>query len=150
MSMDDQGQPVIRSIEAGEGFEVVVAWAHGRRQTVDLAPEIMKYRVYAPLRTDRALFAGLRLEDDGATVVWSDAIDMPADTIWTLSRQSMTNEEFRAFLDRWGLTFDAAAPALGLSRRQVAYFAADKPIPRTVYLACQGYERLRDAGQAAA
>lgn len=148
--MDDQNQPVIRAIEAGEGFEVVVEWADGRRQTVDLAPEIMKYRLYAPLRSDRALFMALRVEDDGATVAWSDAIDMPADTVWALALQSMSNAEFRAFLNRWGLTFDAAAAALGLSRRQVAYFAADKPIPRTVYLACQGYERLRDAGQAAA
>jgi hypothetical protein len=48
-------------------------------------------------------------------------------------------------LDRHGLTLDAAGAVLGISRRQVAYYAKDRPIPRLVALACAGY----DAWQAA-
>lgn len=144
--MADRDMATIAAIEAAEAFEVVVEWADGSRQSVDLAPEIMGYTVYAPLRANPELFAAMRIEDDGATVVLSDEIDMPTDTIWDLSQQSMSDGQFRAFLERWGLTYDAAAAALGLSRRQVAYFAADKPIPRTVFLACRGYEGLHERG----
>ena len=48
-----------------------------------------------------------------------------------------------------GLRADAltdAADALGLSRRQMAYYAGGKhPIPRTVLLACKGWEVERQA-----
>jgi transcriptional regulator with XRE-family HTH domain len=44
---------------------------------------------------------------------------------------------------RWkhGLSLSAAAEALGLSRRQVAYYASgEHEVPRTVLLACKGWE----------
>jgi hypothetical protein len=41
------------------------------------------------------------------------------------------------------LTLDAAAVALGLSRRMLAYYrSGSKPVPRTVALACLGWEEL--------
>jgi len=52
----------------------------------------------------------------------------------------MTNAQFQTFLERHGLTLDAAAAVLGISRRQVAYYAKDRPIPRLVTLACAGYD----------
>ena len=40
-----------------------------------------------------------------------------------------------------GLTLDGAARALGLSRRMLAYYRGGaKPVPRTVALACLGWE----------
>jgi hypothetical protein len=44
---------------------------------------------------------------------------------------------------RWkhGLSLNDAAKALGLSRRQVAYYASgEHVVPRTVLLACKGWE----------
>jgi len=44
---------------------------------------------------------------------------------------------------RWrnGLSLTKAAEALGLSRRQVAYYASgEHEVPRTVLLACKGWE----------
>lgn len=42
---------------------------------------------------------------------------------------------------RYQLTLDSAAAALGLSRRMLAYYRSGaKPVPRTVALACLGWE----------
>jgi len=41
------------------------------------------------------------------------------------------------------LTIDAAAVALGVSRRMLAYYrSGSKPVPRTVALACLGWEEV--------
>ncbi len=62
----------------------------------------------------------------------------------------MPPEAFRAFLDRHRLTLDAVSAVLGISRRQAAYFAAgNKPIPRTVALACTGYDAVAGTGRLA-
>jgi hypothetical protein len=44
-------------------------------------------------------------------------------------------------MDRNKLTLDAAAKALGMSRRMLAYYRnGEKPIPKYVWLACLGWE----------
>lgn len=136
--------PRLSSVAAAEGFAVNVVWAEGARagvtETVDLAPQIMRYRLYAPLRDDPALFAAVRLADDGTVLTWTDQIDMAATTVEGLAEQSMSNADFRRFMERHRLTLDAAAATLGIARRQAAYYAKDKPVPRLVALACAGID----------
>jgi hypothetical protein len=140
--------PRLASVEPAGGHRIVVRWASGprtgHRETVDLAPVVMTLRYFAPLRADADLFATVELADDGHTLAWgSGRIDMSAATVERLAAEAMDNVAFRAFLERQRLTLDGAAAALGLSRRQVAYYAKDRPVPRLVALACAGYERLR-------
>jgi len=135
--------PRLGAIRPGEGFLADVEWAEGeragRRESVDLAPDILTYRFYRPLRDDPALFATMHLADDGAAVAWGadDAIDMPATAIERLAEEEMAADDFAQFLKRNRLTFDAAAAQLGISRRLVAYYASGRPIPRYIALACE-------------
>jgi lambda repressor-like predicted transcriptional regulator len=55
----------------------------------------------------------------------------------------MTNADFAGFLKRNGLSLDAAAIQLGVSRRLVAYYAKDRPVPRYIALACKAIEWSR-------
>ena len=49
--------------------------------------------------------------------------------------------EFIRWRARHGLSLTAAAQALGLSRRLIAYYASgERAVPRTVLLACKGWE----------
>ncbi len=49
--------------------------------------------------------------------------------------------EFLRWRWRYGLSLSQAAEALGISRRQLAYYASGKHVvPRTVLLACKGWE----------
>ena len=53
---------------------------------------------------------------------------------------------FRAWMEGHGLTLDRTAEALGLSRRIVAYYlSGEQPVPKTVMLATEGYDKRQAA-----
>jgi len=79
--------------------------------------------------------------------VWTDDLDMSADTLRRLAQEqsgaTMSADAFHAWRLRKDYTLEDAAIALGLSRRTVAYYDhGDKPIPRTVALATLGLDQL--------
>jgi len=126
-----------------------VLWADGLRtgkvEEVDLAPAINSYKFYRPLRENEKLFRTAHLVDEGNAVAWgNDEIDMSAETIETLAQESMSSEDFAAFITRNKLTQAEAAIMLGRSRRQIAYYLNPGPIPRVIALACHGFEALRN------
>ena len=49
----------------------------------------------------------------------------------------------RHFSTRNNLSLDAAAGQLGISRRLVAYYAKNRPVPRYIALACKYLESLK-------
>ena len=137
--------PRMAEVRAVTPLTLLVTWAEGARagrtDRVDLAPVVETFRIFRPLRKNEALFATARLGDDGDTVVWAgDNLEMHAETIELLAEQTMSPQDFVAFLKRNRLTQDAAAAILGYSRRQIGYFTTTGPIPRVVALACKGYE----------
>jgi DNA-binding transcriptional regulator YiaG len=122
-----------------------VRWGDGDESLVDVSGMIETFRVYAPLRRSLKLFREVRLGEHGADVVWSDEIDMAAETLWRLAQEqsgaTMSSEAFRRWRGRKAYTLDTAARALGLSRRMVAYYEQGaKPIPRVVALAARALE----------
>ena len=139
--------PLIAGIHPvdAENRIVKVTWAGGQRagktDVVDLSPLIDTHRFYRPLRNDPALFDTVHVVDNGEAVGWGDdSIDMSADSIERLAAETMTAEDFRAFLVRNKLTQEQAAAILGRSRRRIASYANEGGIPRIVALACRGYE----------
>lgn len=147
----DSGIPMprIASARAAGPSQLRVVWAEGARagqvETIDLAPVIGSYKIFRPLRDNPALFAAVRLIEEGAAVAWANGdtdIEMSADMIENLAMQEMTPADFANFLSRNKLTQDAAGALLGRSRRQIGYYLATGPIPRIVALACHGYEAL--------
>ena len=122
-----------------------VRWQHGGESLLDVSGLVGAFRVYAPLREDRALFRQVHVGEHGTDVAWTDEIDMAADTLWRLAQEqsgeTLTAEAFRAWRERKAYTLDSAAQALGLSRRMVAYYEqGEKPIPRTVALATRALD----------
>jgi DNA-binding transcriptional regulator YiaG len=122
-----------------------VRWERGDESLIDVSGMIESFRLYAPLRQSPELFRELRIGEHGTDVVWTDEIDMSADTLWRLAQEqagaTMTPAEFRHWRERKAYTLDAAAKALGISRRMVAYYEqGDRPIPRVVALATRGLE----------
>ena len=142
--MADQSElPLLRSIRVLNLYRVQVVWNDGRAVEVDLAPQILRYAVYRPLRGNLDAFGKADVIDDGVTVAWADLdLDMSADAIVAIERsQTMSAGEFRERLKTLGLSLDAAAATFDISRRQIAYYTAGaKPIPRHVVLALRGFE----------
>jgi hypothetical protein len=135
--------PLIKSVRARGLYRVEVTWRGGRKSEVDLAPHILRFIVYLPLRENGAAFKLMQVLEGGVALGWPDLdLDISADAIAALERQqNMTADDFRAYLKRLGLSFDAAAAAFEISRRQIAYYSAGaKPVPRHVVLALRGFE----------
>lgn len=54
----------------------------------------------------------------------------------------MTPTTFKTWMQVNGLSLYGTGQALGISRRQIAYYASGgKPVPLIVMLACAGYEK---------
>ncbi len=128
-------------------FTLRIRWDKGDEGIVDVSGLIETFRVYEPLRHSPQLFAQARLGEHGVDVVWNDDIDMSADTLWRLAQEqagtTMSPDAFKLWRERKAYTLDAAARALGLSRRMVAYYEQGaKPIPRVVALATRGLEHV--------
>jgi DNA-binding XRE family transcriptional regulator len=122
-----------------------VRWDNGAESLVDASGMIRSFRVYAPLRRSPELYRQMRVGEHGTDVVWTDEIDMAADTLWRLAQEqageTMTPDAFRHWRERKAYTLDEAARALGLSRRTVAYYEkGDRPIPRVVALATRALD----------
>jgi len=122
-----------------------LVWQDEGESLVDVSGMIGAFRLYAPLRESREMFRQVRLGEHGTDVVWSDDIDMSADTLWRLAQEqtgaTMTPDAFRLWRERKAYTLDQAAQALGVSRRMVAYYErGNRPIPRIVALATRGLD----------
>jgi DNA-binding transcriptional regulator YiaG len=122
-----------------------VRWQNGGESLIDVSGMIESFKVYAPLRHAPELFRQVRAGEYGADIVWTDEIDMSADTLWRLAQEqageTMTPDEFRHWRERRAYTLDTAAKALGISRRMVAYYErGDRTVPRVVALATRALE----------
>ena len=154
----DTGDPIARLAEVRViGLaRIGVVWADGPRaglsEEVDLSSVLGSYKAYRTVRDDADRFATLRVVEDGYAVAWDGVeAELTAELICECAEETMTRVDFAAFLKRNRLTQEAAAALLGRSRRQIANYLKDGPIPRIVALACFGYEALeaRRRGRAA-
>src|SRR4051812_27441215 len=100
------GEPLPRlaAVEPANGpTSVSVTWASGSRagraDVIDLAPMIYTFKVLRPLRDNPALFARVRLDEWGESLVWDDDpdLDIGADALEELAEEMMTNVDFAAF-----------------------------------------------------
>ncbi len=138
--------PRIVAVVAGnEPMTLRIRWDKGDESLVDVSGMIESFRVYEPLRHSVKLFRQARVGEHGTDIVWSDDIDMAADTLWRLAQEqagvTLSPDAFKHWRERHAFTLDTAAAALGISRRMVAYYEqGTKPIPRVVALATRGLE----------
>lgn len=144
MRVNEGKLPRILSVKSAGEFRLRLRFANGKAFAVDLSREVQQFKPYRPLR-DQALFARVALSEGGHSVIWPvGELDMGADTLWQYALEQNGRKDAAEFIRwRWRnrLSLTAAAEALGLSRRQVAYYASGQhEVPRTVLLACKGWE----------
>lgn len=139
--------PRIESLEVKFPSTLILVWSSGDITPINLQAVIENSRYYAAL-TDADLFAQAKVERWGHAIVWGDAIDMGADGLWDEAlKQNPAPDpiaEFEAWKARNHLSLTTAAHALGITRRTVsAYGSGMRPIPKTILLACKGWEAQR-------
>ena len=121
-----------------------VTFGDGETFHVDLGHMIKTYPVMQLLR-DVSLFQQAHLDALGGYVVWiDDDLELAADNLRNMAVEQsggIGHERLWGWMDKHGLTQERAAFALGVSRRMLNYYLSGaKPIPKTVWLACLGWE----------
>lgn len=133
-------------------LSVEAVFDDGTEAVVDLAAWAKTFDA-GELR-DPAVAATVRRAYAGSSVAWGPVLDQEGEgpieisawQLWRLAKEQagalMSPDAFRAWRKARKLSQRKAAIALGLSPRMVAYYDDGTwPIPRTVMLACKGYER---------
>ena len=124
-------------------------WDDGRRGQIDLSAIIAAHPALGSL-TSADVFAGVAISSDGWSLEWLGELDFGSAQLrrWADEQagETMPAVAFRNWIEAHTMTLDAAAAALGLSRRTIAYYlSGEQPVPKTVMLATLGYERMRAA-----
>lgn len=132
----------IESVKASGPAQLRLRWSDGAEAELDLSGWLAK-PAFAALRNP-AEFAQVEVGDWGHRLEWPNGVEAGADSLWLETLSALKRIDARAFLE-WrlknGLSLTKAAEALGLSRRMVAYYSnAEKPVPKTVLLACRGWD----------
>ena len=141
----------LSGVKAAGNASLRLRYADGQRFDMDLAALIERHPTLARLR-DRKVFATAKVGENGASVIWADDddLELAADNLRARAVEQaggVSHDFIWSWMARHGLTLDTAADALGVSRRMLAYYrSGTKPVPRTVALACLGWENARKAG----
>lgn len=138
--------PLIHAVRVTAPLTLEIDWSTGETLSVNVSRPVARFKLYAPLN-DPEIFAAAKADEWGHAVTWSGNIDMGADTLYELARMQAGEwgpEAFNAWMERNGLSLNAAADALDMTRRMIAHYrTGSRPIPRVVALACEGWEARR-------
>ena len=140
-------RPRLTAVSPAADYCLNVCFVDGSSGTVNLKDSIFSLPGLAPLR-DPAVFSGAVLGEYGWEAEWPQFdIQIGADTLFAdmLDQRSETPaDRFTVWRIRNGLSLAAASRELGVTVRTVsAYGSGARPIPRTVQLACIGWEEER-------
>jgi len=144
-------QHTIKALAVRLPHGLTLTFADGATFAVDLGCVIRSHPALAGL-ADADVFVQARLDALGGYVVWvDDDLEMAADNLRHLAVEQsggIGSERILNWMARHNLTQDRAAQAIGISRRMLNYYLSGaKPIPKTVWLACLGWETVGEAVQ---
>jgi predicted DNA-binding transcriptional regulator AlpA len=136
----------LTSVKPMDGLRLRLRYADGATFEVSLDVWIAASKALAALKKP-VLFMRAHVGEGGHSVAWvDDELELGADNLRNLAVEQaggIGHECIWEWMHRNKLTLDAAAEALGISRRMIAYYRnGQKTIPRHVWLACMGWEAL--------
>ena len=140
-------QFTLSRVKATPSASLLLRYTDGEQFEVSLVDTIKQHPALARLM-DPKVFSSAKVSDHGASVIWAndDELELAADNLRARAVEQaggVSHEFVWNWMARNKLNLDTAAVALGLSRRMLAYYRSGaKPVPRTVALACLGWEEL--------
>lgn len=146
-------QHTISALAVKPPCALTLTFADGATLPVDLTATVQAYPALAAL-SNPALFATARVDERGGYVVWiDDELEMAADNLRNLAIEQSGGvgpERVLNWMAAHELTQERAAQAIGVSRRMLNYYLSGaRPIPKTVWLACLGWETVQASAQGA-
>jgi hypothetical protein len=137
--------PKLQLVEPLQPYKLRTTWNTGEMLEVDVEPILRKTKALEKL-LDAKVFAKAHLDNWGHGIEWFDS-ELGADNVYALAKEQagqVSHQMFDIWMRRNELSLNTAAEALGISRRMVSYYrTAQKKIPRSIWLACLGWEATR-------
>jgi predicted DNA-binding transcriptional regulator AlpA len=140
-------QFTLSSVKTTPAAGLLLHYVDGEQFEVSLVDTILQHPGLERLK-EPEVFNSAKVGDHGASVIWAndDELELAADNLRARAVEQaggVSHEFIWNWMARNDLTVDAAAVALGVSRRMLAYYrSGSKPVPRTVALACLGWEKV--------
>ncbi len=139
-------QHTIAALAVRAPCALTLTFADGVTLPVDLAGTVRNYPALTAL-ADPAIFATAHIDARGGYVVWvDDELELAADNLRNMAVEQaggIGNERLVNWMHKHALTQERAAEAIGVSRRMLNYYLSGaKAIPKTVWLACLGWETV--------
>lgn len=132
--------PNIRFVRAGEGRTLLVTWKNGAESPVDVSAHLARFAVFMSLRADDVAFREVSVGEWGWNAHWTDEMEIASDTLWRLALEQ-GGAWLRAWREAHRMTQAEAASSLGVSSRMWRYYeAGEHLLPKTVRLACAGFD----------
>lgn len=136
--------PKLLAVKALEPCRLRTTWSTGEVLDVDVA-KVLRGRSFAGIRKPDVFKT---VHTDGSSIEWFDT-ELGPDNVYAWAKEQageVSHEMFGSWMLRNKLSLSGAAEALGISRRMVSYYrTAHKAIPRSIWLACLGWEVTRPA-----
>ena len=124
-------------------YQLEITYTDNNTITVNLENLIASLEIFAPLE-DSNEFTSATITDFGFTLEWSCGASLDCDKLFEMALEQsgmIANARFRHWQDVNQLSLTQAAQAIGLTRRTISQYRTGKrPVPRTVSLACKGWE----------
>jgi hypothetical protein len=140
--------PLIAAAKVTSPLHLVITWSTGETLDCDLVATVSLHTAFAPF-ADPSFFSRVAVEEWGHGLDWPGGLDMGADRLYQLCREQaglFSPADFDGWMQKNQLSLTSAAEALGMTRRMIAHYrAGSRPIPKTVQLACIGWEALKKA-----
>jgi hypothetical protein len=124
-------------------YQLEITYTDNNAVTVNLENLIKSFEVFASLENSNE-FNSATITDFGFTLEWSCGASLDSDRLFEMALEQsgmISNAHFRRWQDANQLSLTQAAQAIGLTRRTISQYRTGKrPVPRTVSLACKGWE----------
>ncbi|MDR1661223.1 MAG: DUF2442 domain-containing protein [Azoarcus sp.] len=141
----------LASVTPLNGMVLEVRYTGGQVVHVDFSELPERFAVFADLRKPD-FFRAATVADWGHTLEWPNGEGLDADRVMEMGLEQAGRVDtlaFRRWQERNRLSLNAAAEAIGVTRRTASqYRTGARPVPRTVALACKGWEAERDVAPA--
>ncbi|MBK1693950.1 hypothetical protein CKO09_04250 [Chromatium weissei] len=136
--------PKITAVEALQPYCLRTHWNTGEVLDVNVEMQLRRYSSLTPL-LDFDIFSRVHLGEWGNSIEWIDE-EFGADNVYAWAKEQrgeISHEMFDDWMRRNALTSITAAAALGIAANLVdEYRIARQNIPRTIWLACLGWEAI--------
>ena len=140
--MSEFFHPKLLAVKALEPYRLSTTWSTGEVLEVDIS-NLMRGSAFAEIRKPEVF---CKVHTDGISIEWFDT-ELGPDNVYAWAKEQageVSHEMFGGWMYRNQLSLSGAAEALGISRRMVSYYrTAHKAIPRSIWLACLGWEVTR-------